>query len=107
MCSSDLGNFFASTQTRSDSRKKQKFAYTLGVRKCTDRFGRLFAFEGFAHGLFTAEYVKLRQCRFSISNKRNLLIRTFSRGGISVELMKAFYRRQDFLESGAVNVPHS
>jgi hypothetical protein len=84
-----------------------QFAYTLGVRKCTHRFGSSFAFEGFAHGLSTAEYVKLRQCRFSISNKRNLLIRTFSRGGSFVELMEAFYRRQDFFESGAVNVPDS
>src|SRR5207249_2177699 len=48
-------NFFASAHTRSDPRQKQKFAYTLGVRKRPHRFRRSFAFEGFAHGLFTAE----------------------------------------------------
>ena len=37
-CKRHAGNFFASAHTRSDPRQKQKFAYTLGVRKCTHRF---------------------------------------------------------------------
>src|SRR6184192_445273 len=63
------GNFFASAHTRSDPRQKQKFAYALGVRKCTHRFRRSFAFEGFVHRLFTARLDGFRQRTFSISTK--------------------------------------
>src|SRR5262245_38437578 len=50
------GNFFAAAHTWPYPGQKQQSAHTLCMRKRPYRFRRSFAFEGFAHVLFTAEY---------------------------------------------------
>ncbi len=53
----DAGNFFAPAHPRSDARKEEKIANSLGVRKCAHRFGRAGTFERLAHGAACDDFV--------------------------------------------------
>jgi hypothetical protein len=63
----DARNFFAAAHTWPDPRQKQQPAYAFRVRERPYRFRGSLAFEGFAHVLFTPEYIDERNADFQLT----------------------------------------